>query len=186
MSKKSNNNKNTEAQSLAVNTNSSNSVKEETKMLTLKNYMEMYPNVSLRKLSKISGICYGVLLATAKKPIEGEVYDANAINWPLLEAKFEAKQIDYNQFDWLELNQTPTRSGATLEKDINAFNVGDKVYLRLDNETPFEILYKTDTHIVIMKEGTSEPQAWSHSTFFMKGPAFEPRAQKSEKTDVEA
>lgn len=157
--------------------------KEETTM-TLKDYMAKYENASLRKLAKVSGINYGVLLTTSKKPIEGEVYDPEATNWELLEKKFADKEVDYTQFDWDALNQGPTRNGATLQKNIDAFNVGDKVYLRRDNVNPYEILYKTETHVVIMKVGTSEPQAWANNTFLINGPVFEPRAIKSEKTDV--
>ena len=85
------------------------------------------------------------------------------------------REIDLNTIDWEALNELPTRAGATLSKDIAQFNVGDEVYLRDNNEVPYEILYKTDTHIVIMLKGSSEPRALSHNTFFFKGPSFEPR-----------
>lgn len=160
--------------------------KEETEMMTLKDYMEKYPNASLRKLAKATNINYGVLLTLSKKPIEGQIYDPEATNWELLEKKFKDKEVDYTTLDWDALNAGPARNGTTLQKDINAFKVGDKVYLRRDNTTPFEILYKTETHVVIMKVGTSEPQAWANNTFLINGPVFEPRAQKSEKVEVEA
>ena len=78
----------------------------------------------------------------------------------------------------------PNRKGTALQKDIDAFKVGDKVYLRRDNTTPYEILYKTETHVVIMKVGTSEPQAWANNTFLINGPVFQPRAEKSKKEEV--
>ena len=82
------------------------------------------------------------------------------------------------------------KRGVQLTKNMDAFQVGQKVYLREDNTTPFEICYKTDTHIVIMKEGTTEPRAWSHATFLMKGPVFEPRTvsdvAEQEETSEEA
>ena len=83
------------------------------------------------------------------------------------------------------MNQGPNRKGTALQKDIDAFKVGDKVYLRRNNTTPYEIVYKTETHVVIMLEGTSEPQAWANNTFLMNGPVFEPRSEKSSKQDVE-
>ena len=85
------------------------------------------------------------------------------------------------------LNAGPSRKGTSLQKDIDAFKVGDKVYLRRDNTTPYEIVYKTETHVVIMKEGTSEPQAWANNTFLINGPVFEPRAikVKAETTEVD-
>lgn len=151
--------------------------------VSLQSLFEQYPNASLRKLAAATGVNYGVLLTTSKKPIPGEAYDPEAVNWAALEAKFVAKEVDLSTLDWEALNAGPNRT-TTLKKDINAFNVGDKVYLRRDNTTPYEILYKTETHIVIMKEGTSEPQAWSNNTFLINGPVFEPRAVKSAKEEV--
>ena len=152
---------------------------------TLKELFETYPNASLRKLAAVTGINYGVLLKKSKDPVPGEAYDPEATNWGALEAKLTSKEVDWNTLDWEAMNQGPNRQGSTLQKDISAFKVGDKVYLRRNNTTPYEILYKTETHIVIMLEGTSEPQAWANNTFMINGPVFEPRAKKSEKEDVE-
>lgn len=152
---------------------------------SLKALFEQYPNASLRKLAAVTGVNYGVLLKKSKDPIPGEAYDPEATNWKALEDKLTAKDIDWNALDWVAMNAGPNRQGASLQKNIDAFNVGDKVYLRKNNTTPYEILYKTATHIVIMLEGTSEPQAWANNTFLINGPVFEPRAEKSKKVDVE-
>lgn len=157
-----------------------------TATLSLKDYFEKYPNASLRKLAAATNINYGVLLKKSKDPIPGEAYDPEATNWKALEDKLASKGVDWATLDWDALNAGPNRKGTTLQKDINAFNVGDKVYLRRDNTTPYEIVYKTETHIVIMKVGTSEPQAWANNTFLINGPVFEPRAEKSKKEEVEA
>ena len=154
-------------------------------MKTLKTYFEEYSNVSIRKLAGATNINYGILLKKSKEPIPGEAYDPEAINWGALEEKLIAKRVDWTTLDWDALNEGPSRKGATLIKDMSAFNVGDKVYLRKNNEVPYEILYKTETHIVIMLEGTTEPQAWANNTFLINGPVFEPRAAKSAKMEVE-
>lgn len=146
--------------------------------LTLKDYFEKYPNASLRKLANATNICYGVLLKKSKEPIANEVYDPEATNWDAIEAKLLAKGCDIHSLDWEAMNEGVNRKGGTLQKDIEAFQVGMKVYLRQDNVTPYEILYKTATHVVIMKEGTSEPQAWSNNTFILHGPVFEPRSER--------
>ena len=145
---------------------------------SLQTLFEKYPNASLRKLAQATGINYGVLLKKSKDPIPGEAYDPEATNWVALEAKLTSKGVDWNTLNWSELNAGPNRKGTSLQKDIDAFKVGDKVYLRRDNTTPYEILYKTETHVVIMKVGTSEPQAWANNTFLINGPVFEPRAVK--------
>lgn len=151
---------------------------------SLQKCFELNPNASLRKLAQATGINYGVLLKKSKDPIPGEAYDPEATNWAALEEKLTSKGVDWNALDWDVLNAGPNRKGATLQKDIGAFKVGDKVYLRRDNTTPYEILYKTETHVVIMKVGTSEPQAWANNTFLINGPVFEPRAEKSKKMEV--
>ena len=145
---------------------------------SLQKCFEMNPNASLRKLAQATNINYGVLLKKSKDPTPGEAYDPEATNWAALEAKLTSKGVDWNNLNWSELNAGPNRKGTSLQKDIDAFKVGDKVYLRRDNTTPYEIVYKTDTHVVIMKEGTSEPQAWANNTFLINGPVFEPRAIK--------
>ena len=152
---------------------------------SLQSLFEKYPNASLRKLAAVTDVNYGVLLKKSKEPIPGEAYDPEATNWKALEDKLTSKRVDWTALDWEALNAGPNRKGTALQKDIDAFKVGDKVYLRRDNTTPYEILYKTETHVVIMKVGTSEPQAWANNTFLINGPVFEPRAKKSSKQDVE-
>lgn len=152
---------------------------------SLQKCFELNPNASLRKLAAATNVNYGVLLKKSKEPIPGEAYDPEATNWKALEAKLTSKGVDWNNLNWSELNAGPNRKGTALQKDIDAFKVGDKVYLRRDNTTPYEILYKTETHVVIMKVGTSEPQAWANNTFLINGPVFEPRAKKSKKMEVE-
>lgn len=152
---------------------------------SLQAYFEAYPNASLRKLAHATGVNYGVLLKKSKDPIPGEAYDPEATNWKALEDKLTSKGIDWTTLDWVAMNQGPNRQGSTLQKDIADFKVGDKVYLRRNNTTPYEILYKTDTHIVIMLEGSTEPQAWANNTFLINGPVYQPRAEKSKKEEVE-
>ena len=152
---------------------------------SLQAMFESYPNASIRKLAAAAGINYGIMLKLSKKPVPGEAYDPEAINWGALEQKLTSKGIDWTTLNWDALNGGPNRKGATLQKDINAYSVGTMVYLRKNNTTPYEIVYKTGTHIVIMLEGTTEPQAWANNTFLLYGPSLEPRAVKSNKEEVE-
>lgn len=157
-------------------TTTTNEVINETPTINLEELMTKYPNVSLRKLALSLELSYGWILKCSKKPIPGQPYDPDAINYEEVAKTFERKGIDLSTLDWESLNESSqTSRGISLVKDMSSFQVGGKVYLREDNEVPFEICYKTDSHIVIMKEGSTEPRAWSHSTFLMKGPVFEPR-----------
>ena len=155
-----------------------------TNTVSLREYFESYPNASLRKLAAATDVNYGVLLKKSKDPIPGEAYDPEATNWKALEDKLTAKGVDWTTLNWEAMNAGPNRKGTALQKDIDAFKVGDKVYLRRNNTVPYEILYKTETHVVIMLEGSSEPQAWANNTFLINGPVFEPRAEKSKKEEV--
>lgn len=152
--------------------------------MPLRKYFEQYPNASIRKLAQATNINYGILLKKSKDPIPGEAYDPSATNWKALEDKLNAKGVDWSTLDWEAMNAAAGRKGGLLQKSVDAFKVGDKVYLRRDNTTPYEILYKTETHVVIMKVGTSEPQSWANNTFLMNGPVFEPRAT-TKKVDTE-
>lgn len=156
-----------------------NTIIEAATHYSLQKCFELNPNASLRKLAQATGINYGALLKKSKDPIPGQPYDPEAINWDALEEKLESKGVDWNTLNWEVLNAGPNRKGAALQKDIGAFQVGDKVYLRRNNTTPYVILYKTKTHVVIMLEGSTEPQAWANNTFLINGPVFQPRTTKA-------
>ena len=152
---------------------------------SLQTYFEQYPNASIRKLSVATNINYGIMLKLSKKPIPGEAYDPEAINWGALEQKLTSKSIDWTTLDWDAMNEGPNRKGATRVKDVDAFQVGTEVYLRKNNEVPYVIVYKTATHVVVQLKGSTEPQAWANNTFLLYGPSLEPRAVKSQKEEVE-
>ena len=142
----------------------------------LQQLMEQHTNVSLRKLSLELEVNYGAILKASKAPIPGAVYDPEAINYDEVATQFAKRNKDFNKLDWTVLDEAPSK--ATLTKNLDEFEVGDKVYIRKYPTTPYNIIYKTETHIVIMLEGTSEPQAWSHSTLIYNGPSKEPRESK--------
>ena len=162
----------------------SNEVNTKTTSATkIEELMKKYPNVSLRRLARETEVSYPVLLKRSKQPIEGQIYDPNATNYTALQEVFDKKGIDLTEVDWERLNQEATRKGGTLPKDISEFTVGKEVYIRRNNETPYVVVYTTETHVVIQLKGTQEPIVWSWSTFLINGPQFEPRAPKNTKVD---
>lgn len=158
---------------------------EELTMVPLRDYFEKYPNVSIRKLAAATEVTYGILLKKSKEPIPNVPYDPSYVNYAAVTEALVKRGIKYDELDWESMNTSATSQGPSVQKSMDAFKVGDKVYLRRHSSVPYDILYLTDTHVVIMLQGSTEPQAWSHSTFLINGPVFEPRAVKNSSTEVE-
>ena len=153
----------------------------------LKENFENHPQASIRKLANTVELNYMGLLNASRKPIVGEAYDPEAKNYnAMAEYILKADKAEaIAEVSWEELEATARTSTATLCKDMDKFNVGDKVYIRRNPATPYEIVYKTATHIVILLEGATEPIAWQHSTFLFNGPQFEPRKATEVAEDAE-
>lgn len=142
----------------------------------LREKIEMYPNVSLRKLAEAINVSYPTILKASKKPVAGKPYDPTVWNFDALDELVAKKEVNLDDLNWEAMNTKTTK--ATLIKDHSAFNVGDKVYLRKHATIPYNIIYKTETHIVLILEGTQEPIAWNLNTFMLQGPSFNPRVEK--------
>lgn len=153
-----------------------NQTTDATVAATLEQLMQAHTNVSLRRLAQASELNYPRLLKASKAPVEGQKYDPTAINFIAIEQVFGDKGIDYTKLDWEELNRQSTRPEGTLVKDIEKFPNDTPVWLRKNNETPYLIVYRTRTHVVLQLEGTEELLCWSHSTFLLNGPMLEKRA----------
>lgn len=144
----------------------------------LQQKFEQYKHLSLRKLAATTQINYSMMLKASKKPVEGQQYDPAATNWNAIAAMLLRRNIELDNIDWEALDVPAKRAPALLSKDVETFKVGMKVYLRRNNDVPYVIAYKTDTHVVLIQEGTTEPIAWSNSTFLLNGPMLQPRAKK--------
>ena len=151
---------------------------------TLKENFEKHPNATIRKVAHALEMNYMGLLNASRKPVVGEAYDPDAKNCTAMAELIVKNGKDVAGIDWAALEQNNRASTATLIKDMDKFTVGSKVYIRRNPATPYEIVYKTATHIVLLMEGSTEPIAWQHSTFLFNGPQFEPR--KAVEAEAEA
>lgn len=154
---------------------------------TLKENFEKPPNATIRKVAHALEMNYMGLLNASRKPIVGEAYDPEAKNYTAMAeliVKNDKSDKDVAGIDWAALEQNNHASTATLIKDMDKFTVGSKVYIRRNPTTPYEIVYKTATHIVLLLKGSTEPIAWQHSTFLFNGPQFEPRKAVEVETEV--
>lgn len=147
-----------------------------TKGPILEKMLKDYPNVSIRKIAKATNANYPKLLKASKAPKAGEIYDPNATNFEAIAAVFEEEKVDFITLNWDELNQSSSRGGGALKKDMSQFPIGAQVYLRRNNEVPYTIQYKTAEYIVLQLEGSEELLCWAHQTFLFNGPQSEPRA----------
>lgn len=129
--------------------------------------------LTLRKIAHASGANYGKLLKASRQPIPGVPYDPEALNFAAMVEVLQPVAEQFAAVDWDEVLQNGVRK-VTVVKDIEAFKVGTKVYLRR-SENSFEIVWTTDTHVVILEENSTEPRCWSWDTFLANGPALEPR-----------
>ena len=153
---------------------------------TLKENFEKHPNATIRKFAHATEMNYMGLLNASRKPVVGEAYDPEAKNYTAMAELIVKNGKDVAGVNWEELETVNRASTATLIKDMDKFTVGSKVYIRRNPTTPYEIVYKTATHIVLLLEGSTEPIAWQHSTFLFNGPQFEPRKAVEVEAEAEA
>lgn len=167
---------------MAKKTNKTEEVTDEVKTsvaeATLAKFMADHENVSIHKISKITNVTYGLILKKAKQPIANIPYDPEAINYAAVEDYLKTRGVNVRDLPWDEMNSNESK--AVLIHDQEQFKPGMKVFLRGNKTTPVNILFKTETHIVFMLEGSTEPKSWSINTFMLNGPSMEPREEAPE------
>lgn len=142
-----------------------------------------YPNASLRKLAAATNLSYPVLLKRSKAPIVGQPYDPENTNWRAVAEYAVSHYVHLEDLDWEALNATKQRAGTVgVGRSLSDYEVGQKVWLRRDNEVPYQIVYMTETHVVLLQDDSTEPIAWSATTFLLNGPALQPRVKKVKAT----
>lgn len=160
--------------------------KNSTTTTTIETLFNNYDNLSVRNIANTLGISYHMLLKASKAAKAGEVYDPTVMNFDAMQAMIDKKEINLDDYDWATINESFVKQSGTVIKDHSSFKVGDKVYLRNHKTTPYTIIYTTETHVVILLEGSSEPQAWKWSTFMFHGPSNEPRQEATIEEGLEA
>ena len=128
--------------------------------------------VTLRKIALMVNIPYWKIRSAQTKPIPGQIYDPEATNWNQVAELIDDKYADVKKIDWDAVAAESV--SVNVVSDMSAFPVGTKVYLR-KHDKPFTVIWLTDTHIVILEEGSTAPKAWGHETFIANGPALTTR-----------
>lgn len=127
--------------------------------------------MNLRKLAIATNCTYQVLLKAAKKPIVGEAYDPTKINYEELAKSIERK-ISVEEFDAIDFDAIIASARATsAQLSASDFEVGESFTLRNDKDgRTYKMLLKTDTHVVIIRDDTTQPRVMSNETFAHQGP----------------
>ena len=121
--------------------------------------------LSLRKVALNLDLNYNMLLKASKKPIIGQPYDPNYINYDEVEA-YIGKKVAINDIDWESMKDSSEVSTTTLPTNLK---LGTQLTIRGDEEV-YEIKIITPTHVVIMGINNTQPRVMSIPTFLHQGP----------------
>lgn len=138
----------------------------------LKALFGKYEWLTLRKVATVHELNYVKMLNASKAPIEGEVYNSTATNWTAIVLVIGDKMETVLGYDWDALGNKQER--AIVVKDTSAFQVGTVVYIRRSDK-PYTIVYRSESHVVLVEEGSTEPRSWAWETFMANGPSFKSR-----------
>jgi hypothetical protein len=132
--------------------------------LNLKDIFEAH-ELSLRKVALNLDVNYNMLLKASKKPIIGQPYDPNVINYDEV-AAYIAKKYNLNDIDWASMKDSSEVSNTNLPSH---FNVGTTLKMRGDEDV-YEVKLITPTHICILPIEGTQPRVMSISTFLHQSP----------------
>lgn len=143
------------------------------------------PSLSIRRIANATGATYSILLKASKKPVEGEIYDAGAINYEAVEdALIRKLSVEgYEALDFSSMVDTTTKPTAskTLPEWIEE---GSLMYLKststskFESDFPYKLLYQTFSHVVILSENSSEPRVLSIASLIKAKPSTQPHVQE--------
>ena len=132
--------------------------------MTMKEAFDQYPDLSLRKVAMALDLNYNMLLKKGKEPVPGIPYDPELINFTSVEIYIRKKLGDkYDDVEWDAINEI-NAGVARKKKEEIVWAVGDKLTIRGSDAT-YEVHMATETHIVIMEVGGTQPRVFSWNTF---------------------
>ena len=137
-------------------------------------------SLSLKKLSQETKTPYSTLLRAIHAPVAGQAYDPDAINMDAIETALKAKMgaEAFDAFDFEALIEENTGS-ATLDLTIgNKFTIQRGGGLR-KVESIYEVVYVTETHVVLASDTSTEPRVMGIKTMKLFGakPVIEAEAE---------
>lgn len=151
----------------------------------LREKLEQYKNVSLRRIAENTGVSYAWLLKSSKKPVAGEAYNPDAMNYVAVAEVLAKRDIVLADLPWEQMNvENKRNSAAKLSKNPEDFGTGTFWFLRGSNVV-YEVIYTTSTNVVLLAHGSTVPMNLSWATFFQKGPCKERKVPSANNRDSE-
>lgn len=138
---------------------------------TIETIRTNYPKLSLKSICEAAGLCYQYVLKASKQPIAGQAYDPEAINYGAIAKIVERKNVDLDAIDWADL-ESQIKVVTPISK-IEDFAVGVEFMLREAAEkkgTLYTTVYTTETHIVFLSVGNTQPRVMNWDTFVHQSP----------------
>jgi hypothetical protein len=144
---------------------------EETMKTTIESIRSNYPKLSLKAICDITGLCYQYVLKASKTPIAGRAYDPAEVNYEAIAKIVDRKGIDLDAFDWKTIEaQVKVATPVNKQED---FAIGTEFSLREAEEkkgTVYSVLITTETHLVFIAAGSTQPRVMNWDTFMHQSP----------------
>jgi hypothetical protein len=133
-----------------------------------------HPNLSLKRICEVTGVCYQYVLKASKKPIAGKPYDPTDFNTEEVDKIFARKNVDFESYDWQTIADE-MKIIVPISK-IEDFDVGTEFQLRENEEnkgTIYSVVFTTESHVVFMSHESTQPRVMNWSTFMHQSPRIE-------------
>lgn len=148
---------------------------------TFKSIRTTYPKLSLKAICEASGLCYQYVLKASKKPIAGQAYDPNDVNYEAIDVIVERKGVNLDDIDW-EALASQVRVITPINK-VDDFTIGTEFKLRenhdIEEERIYSVIFTTDTHIVFMLINDTQPRVMNWDTFIHQSPRILNKEEKA-------
>lgn len=121
--------------------------------------------LSLRKIAAGLELNYNMLLKAGKKPVEGQAYNPEFINWEAV-AGYIARKKDFSTIDWDALTGVNPQANVVIPDTLSQ---GTVITLRGEEQT-YTIHLMTGTHVILLPSEGTQPRLFSNATFMHQGP----------------
>ena len=143
------------------------------KIATMKELMNAYPKLSLKRICDETELCYQYILKASKQPIPNTPYDPKAFNELAVNTIVERKKIDFNAYDWSAIEES-VKTYEPLDA-IEKFEVGTRFTMRAATAECEVVFLNNDDYdvlaeIVFRDSATGKCRVMNVDTFAHQSP----------------